>query len=114
MLLLRSVAEDLSENHRELVVTVVAEMVCEKLEQVVNRCTFSFAGALKFEECVRAVQGAFGHYAGASVRGAFSRIREILIVLTTESTDGSSVGYASFSHLTTSEVQAFAALRASK
>jgi hypothetical protein len=54
----------------------------------------------------------FTRYSTVPIRGKFSRLREILQVLTADVSSGmSSISVDTFSHLTASEVQAFVALR---
>lgn len=50
------------------------------------QATFSFAGSLKLEECVRALNQAFSSLSTVSLRKKFSRLREVLVVLTSDST----------------------------
>jgi len=115
-MLLKACTNGLGEAHTNLVVEELAGMVCERVEQLVNQSQFSFTGALKFEECVRALQTLFSGYTeGGAVRGIFSRLREILMVLTADSGDGGAGGqasFSSFSKLTTAEAKAIASLRA--
>ena len=116
-LLLKICTEDLGEEYVNVVVEDLAKAVCEKVEHLVNQTSFSFAGALKFEECVRALQSLFlSRCEGGAVRGVFSRLREILMVLTADVGDGISYsgGLNSFSHITTNEARAFASLRINK
>lgn len=54
----------------------------------------------------------FARYSTVPIRGKFSRLREILQVLTTDVSSGpNTISADTFSHLTASEVQAFVALR---
>jgi len=110
----------LSDGNRDLFVGLLAEACCERLEHFVTQQRgFSFAGALKMDECVRAVSGVFarcgsggsggGMGMGAPVRGKFSRLREIMQVLT--SGDGSAAALGESASLTHGEVQAFLGLR---
>ncbi len=71
--------------------------------------SFSFAGALKLEEVVRALTALFSRYSSVPVRGKFSRLREVLLVLTSEG--GASLVTDNFTQLTAGEVESFAALR---
>jgi hypothetical protein len=74
--------------------------------------SFRFAGALKFEECVRALSGMFARFSSGPIRGKFSRLREVMLVLTSDTGPGSVSSMAdNFSLLTVNEVLAFAALR---
>ncbi len=85
---------------------------------LLTQTNFRFAGALKFEEVVRALSSMFSRYSSVPMRGKFSRLREILLVLTSDS-GTSSGGPASggglitdnFTQLTAAEVEAFVALR---
>ena len=73
--------------------------------------TFRFAGALKLEEIVRSVSSLFSRFSSVPVRGRFSRLREVMLVLTADSATPSSVIADSFTQLTGSEVEAFLVLR---
>jgi hypothetical protein len=67
---------------------------------------------MKLDECVRALNNMFARYSTIPIRGKFSRLREILQVLTSDISGGiNSVSVDTFSHLTAQEVQAFVALR---
>ncbi len=43
---------------------------------------FSFAGALKYDEIIRAVNSVFTRYSSVPIRSKFSRLREAMLVLT--------------------------------
>lgn len=98
----------LSEGNKDLVAGLLADACCERLEHHVTQTSFGFAGALKLEECVRALTATFARYSTTPIRGKFSRLREIMLVLTSDG--GSGVGGDSFS-LTTAEIQSFMGLR---
>eukprot|EP01042_Synura_sphagnicola_P000548 gene548-590_t len=74
----------LSDPNKELVVGLLAEACCERLERFISQSRFHFAGALKMEECVRALTALFSKHSAVSVRGRFARLREILLVLTSD------------------------------
>ena len=76
--------------------------------------TFRFAGALKFEECVRALNGIYTRCSSVPIRGKFSRMREIMMALTCDVNSPQGLQTENFSHLTANEVHAFTALRADK
>ncbi len=79
---------------------------------LIGQSSFRFAGALKFEECVRALTTAFTRVASSPIRGKFSRLREIMLVLTCDVTaPGGGIVTDSFTALTSNEVLAFLALR---
>ncbi len=67
------------------------------------------AGALKLEEIVRSLSALFSRHSSVSIRGKFSRLREIMMVLTADSS--LSVVNENFATLTTNEVDAFYGLR---
>lgn len=73
--------------------------------------TFRFAGALKLEEVVRALSTLFARYSTVPVRGKFARLREVLLVLTSDSTTPASIFTENFTQLTSNEVEAFISLR---
>jgi hypothetical protein len=50
----------------------------------VLQTTFSFAGSIKLEDCVRALNHSFAQLSTVSLRAKFSRLREVLLVLTSE------------------------------
>ena len=76
----------LSETNRGVLISLLAEQMAERLELFVTQHSFHFCGALKMEECVRAIIAAFNQRApvGASLRPKFARIREIMMVLTSD------------------------------
>jgi hypothetical protein len=76
-----------------------------------RQTTFRFAGALKLEEIVRALTALFGRHSSVPVRGRFSRLREVMLVLTSDSTATSNMIADSFTQLTANEVDAFISLR---
>ena len=78
--------QSLSETNRTLLIGLLAEQMAERLEHFVTQHSFHFCGALKMEECVRAIIAAFNQRApmGASLRPKFGRIREIMMVLTSD------------------------------
>jgi hypothetical protein len=63
------------------------------------------------EEIVRALTALFGRHSSVPVRGRFSRLREVMLVLTSDSTATSSMIADSFTQLTANEVDAFISLR---
>ena len=77
--------------------------------------SFRFAGALKFEECVRALNAIFTRHSSIPIRGKFSRLREIMMVLTADVTNSQgNLQPDNFSLLSSNEVLAFVSLRADK
>jgi hypothetical protein len=86
-----------------------------------TQTSFRFAGALKLEEIVRALSSVFGRHSSLPVRAHFSRLREVMLVLTADASTistgaGGQVGGAgafteNFSQLTASEVEVFLSLR---
>lgn len=77
---------------------------------MILQTTFRFAGALKLEEIIRALTTLFSRYSAVPVRARFSRLREIMLVLTSDVGSGS-VFSDNFTHLTASEIEAFVSLR---
>ncbi len=73
--------------------------------------TFRFAGALKLEEIVRSLSALFSRFCSVPVRGRFSRLREVMQVLTSDTTMPLGMIGDSFTQLTSSEVEAFLILR---
>lgn len=101
----------LSETNKDMIVGMLADACCEKLEQFVYQTTFSAAGALKLEEIVRALGSLFSRHASSPVRGKFARLREIMQVLTVDESSRMAVSADSFTHLTANEVDALLGLR---
>lgn len=60
---------------------------------------------------MRSVSSLFSRFSSVPVRGRFSRLREVMLVLTADSATPSSVIADSFTQLTGSEVEAFLVLR---
>ena len=103
---------NMSDGNKDLIVGLMANACCEKIEQFIYQSTFGFAGALKLEECFRALSNMFTRYSTTPIRGKFSRLREICQVLTADVSAGvGSIAVDTYSHLTASEVNAFIALR---
>ena len=108
-MLLSMCTSGLSEANKELMVGLLADACCERFEHYVTTSTFRFAGALKFEECVRAISATFNRF--GSVRGKFARLREVMLVLTSDTSSPGALLVNTFSHLTANETLAFLALR---
>jgi hypothetical protein len=100
----------LSETNKDRMVGLLADACCERLEHFVTQSSFGFAGALKLEECVRALSAVFARHSSSPVRARFARLREIMLILTSDASAPSAV-LTDSSTLTNSEVQAFLALR---
>ena len=79
-MLLAMCTSGLSESNKDRMVGLMADACCERLEQYVTTSTFRFAGALKFEECVRAISATFTRFSTVPIRGKFSRLREVMLV----------------------------------
>lgn len=88
--------------------------------QCIMQTTFSYAGALKLEECIRALNGIFSQASSVSLRSKFSRLREIMLLLTSEvsgASQASGGGAVSFTHqhnlsqISEAEALAFISLR---
>ena len=110
--LLEMLTASMTDTNRDLLVGLLADACCERVEHFVTQNTFGFAGALKMEECVRALGTVFSRASGpvgGGIRGKFGRLREIMLVLTSDSS--SSATLAESSSLTHSEVTAFLGLR---
>jgi hypothetical protein len=103
---------NMSDVNKDVVVGMLTDACTERLEHFIAQNQFRFSGALKFEECVRALSGMFGRASSSSslIRSKFSRLREIMIVLTSDNADLLQTT-DTFTHLTSSEVSAFASLR---
>jgi hypothetical protein len=64
------------------------------------------------EECVRALIGLFSHSISAiSVRGKFSKLREIMQILTSETASSNLPSMITLAHLSEAEYYHFAALK---
>ena len=107
--------QHLSDVNKETVLKMLIDACCDRIEQFVGQQSFRFSGALKFEECVRAVTSMFGKFSSNSVRTRFSRIREVMMVLTSDgssSVEAASMTFSdSLTQLTTTEAQAILSLR---
>lgn len=99
----------LSEKVKDLVVGLAAECCCERLEAFIRQTSFSFSGAMKMEEIVRAVMATFTRYSSTSVRTRFARLKEVMQVLTSASLSDSL--NENYTMLTAQEVEAVFALR---
>ena len=75
--------------------------------------SFRFAGALKFEECVRALNDLFIRSSVVLIRDKFSRIRQVMMAITCD-VNALQAQTEHYSHLTANEVQAFMSLRKDK
>ena len=100
----------LSETNKDNLVALLADASCERLEQFIMQSTFRFAGSLKLEECVRAITTLFTRASSVPIRGKFSRLREILVILTHDSSTNNLVN-ENFTHLTMNEVKYIKSLR---
>ncbi len=101
----------LSETNKDSLVALLADASCERLEQYITQSSFRFAGSLKLEECVRAITTLYTRSSTVPVRGKFSRLREILVILTHDTSTNSSLVNENFSHLTMNEVKNIKSLR---
>ena len=77
----------------------------------IYQTTFRFAGALKMEEIVRTLSSLFSRYSSVPIRGRFSRLREIMLILTSDTTTNSNLISENFTQLNSNEVEAFLILR---
>lgn len=102
----------LGESNRDTLLGLLAEQFCDRLEHFISQHSFQFCGALKMEECVRAVIGSFNQKAGPglSLRSRFGRIREIMMVLTSD-VASSGTFTDSLAQLTYQEAETFLGLR---
>jgi hypothetical protein len=66
---------------------------------------------MKLEECIRSVNTLLSQGSTISIRGKFSRLREITLVLTSDITTSAAANFDSLVHLTEVEAQAFLSLR---
>lgn len=100
---------EMSEKNKETLLGMIVDVICERIEHFVTQTTFRFAGALKFDECVRAVISMCNKESDLPIRSKFSRLREVMMVLTS---DVRSTNFAeSLSQLTPTEAQAIINLR---
>ena len=97
---------NLSETNKDFMVGLLADVLSERLEHFISQTTFRFAGALKFEEIARALTTLLSRSSQQPIRNKFSRLREVLLVLTSEGGGG-----GDYNLLTVSEVAAVAGLR---
>ena len=76
---------------------------------------FYYAAALQYDEIIRALSTVISKYSSTSIRGKFSRLREIMSILTSEYAINSSTGGGSMNdvyiHLTTAQMLTFQSLR---
>lgn len=80
---------------------------------LLGQSSFRFAGALKFEECVRALNDLFIRSSVVLIRDKFSRIRQVMMAITCD-VNALQAQTEHYSHLTANEVQAFMSLRKDK
>ena len=107
--LLDITTSEMSEKNKEIFLVMMVDVICERIEHFVTQTTFRFAGALKFDECVRAVISMCNKESTLPIRSKFSRLREVMMVLTS---DVRSTSFAeSLSQLTSTEAQAIISLR---
>ena len=102
---------NLSDTNKDMIIGMLADAVCERVEHFISQTSYRFAGSLKFEECVRAIIALFTRLSTTPIRGKFSRLREIMSILTSDVTSTNAIA-DSFTYLTINEVKAFIALRA--
>jgi len=100
---------ELTETNKDLLLMLIVDACCERIEQFILQTGFRFAGALKFEECVRAVMAVLTRASVTPIRSRFSRLREVLMVLTSDVR--SSTFADSLSQITPTEAQAILSLR---
>jgi hypothetical protein len=100
---------DLSEANKELFLGLLVDACCDRIEHYLMQTGFRLAGSLKFEECVRAIIACFSRASAVPLRSRFSRIREVLMVLTSDSRGASFA--ENLSQLTLMEAQAVISLR---
>lgn len=100
---------ELSETNKDVLLVLIVDACCERIEQFILQTGFRFAGALKFEECVRAVMAVLTRASSTPIRSRFSRLREVLMVLTSDVR--SSTFADSLSQLTPTEAQTILSLR---
>ncbi len=126
----------LSEWIRDMIVGQLVTICSESCEQFITQVdvpyfdrtlqitcfvqtNFRFAGALKLEEIIRSLIVLFGRHSASPVRGKFSRLREVIQVLTTDlsgclgNIDNATILVASesFTQLTTSNIESILLLR---
>ncbi len=100
---------NLSETNKDVLLGLLADACCDRIEQFILQTGFRFAGALKFEECVRAIMSVFVRASTTSIRNRFSRLREVLMVLTS---DVKNAGFAdSLAQISAAEAQTILSLR---
>lgn len=102
---------NLSDTNKDMIIGMLADAICERVEHFISQTSYRFAGSLKFEECVRAIIALFTRLSTTPIRGKFSRLREIMSILTSDVTSTNAIA-DSFTYLTINEVKAFIALRA--
>ena len=102
----------LTEANRDILLGLLAEQFCDRLEGYITTQTFQFCGALKMEECVRAVITCFNQKAGPglSLRAKFGRLKEVMMVLTSDVISGATFA-DSLAQLTCKEAEVFLGLR---
>ena len=107
--LLNICVSDLNEKNKEKLLSLLIDTCNMKIESFITTTTFRFAGALKFEECVRSYISMTGKISNLPIRSKFSRLREVMMVLTS---DVRSASFAdTLSQLTATEAQSILALR---
>eukprot|EP01038_Epipyxis_sp_PR26KG_P004471 gene4471-6322_t len=103
---------NLSDNNKNAMIQMLVDVTCERIESMITQTTFRFAGALKLEEIIRSITSLYTRHATVPIRNNFSRLREVMLVLTSDSTV-SSLGNITdnFTQLTTADVEVFIGLR---
>ena len=77
---------------------------------------FYYAAALQYDEIIRALSTVISKFSSTSIRGRFSRLREIMSILTSEPINSSGGGGGGsmndvYIHLTTAQMLTFQSLR---
>lgn len=97
---------------KDIVISMLSETFCEAIEHLITQTSFRYSGALKFEEVTRSVISLLSKQSSISIRTKFTRLREILTVLTFDfSSSSNNAMTENYSQLTNNEVLAFIANR---
>jgi hypothetical protein len=79
------------EDRRDHLVEGIAEQVVEIWEQFIHHTTFSLAGAMKLDEILRAMMSIFQRHATVPLRRKFGKLREMMLILTSDADSLSSM-----------------------
>eukprot|EP01031_Cornospumella_fuschlensis_P042145 gene42145-51461_t len=108
--LLHASTQGLTEKVSDKVVGYIAEVCVEQFERYIRNTRMSFAASLKWDEVVRALLALFGKFSTSPIRSKFTRLKEVMQVLTSPSLKDIMGDHACTS-LTVTDVEAVFSMR---